>query len=122
MIRDILLVDDNEMFVDSARDVLEAEGYNVTTAGGGEEALAKAKEKQFCVVVMDIKMEGLNGVESFIEMKKLKPQIKVIMCTAHLVEDLIYRAEREGAFAILKKPVKMANLLEEIEKACSGGG
>ncbi len=117
----ILLVDDNEMFVDSARDVLEAEGYSVTTAGGGEEALAKAMDNDFCVVIMDIKMEGLNGVASFVEMKKLIPGIKVIMCTAHLVEDLIHRAEKEGAFAILKKPVKMTILLEEIEKACGTG-
>ena len=66
----VLLVDDNELFLDSARDVLEGEGYEVVTADSGEAALALVRAGHFPVVVMDIKMAGLNGVATFIEMKK----------------------------------------------------
>jgi len=113
----ILLVDDNAMFLDSARDVLEGEGHAVVTAESGEEALRRIHVRPFSVVVMDIKMAGLNGVETFIEMKQIRPDVRVIMCTAHLVEELIHLAEKEGAFAILKKPVKAPVLLDTIERA-----
>jgi DNA-binding NtrC family response regulator len=66
---------------------------------------------------MDIKMAGLSGVTTFIEMKKYRPGIRVIMCTAHLMEDLIHRAEEEGAFAVLKKPFRTGVLLEAMERA-----
>ncbi|MGO9118253.1 MAG: response regulator [Desulfomonilaceae bacterium] len=113
----VLLVDDNELFLDSARDVLEGEGYEVVTADSGEAALALVRAEHFPVVVMDIKMAGLNGVATFIEMKKYRPGIRVIMCTAHLMEDMIHRAETEGAFAVLKKPFKTGALLEAMERA-----
>jgi CheY-like chemotaxis protein len=114
----LLIVDDNETFLDSAGDVLEAEGFSVAAAAGGEEAIRRAREENFCVIVMDIKMGGLNGVETFIEMKKFRPDIKVIICTAHMVEDLIRQAEAEGVTAVLKKPFKTEVLLETIEEAC----
>jgi DNA-binding NtrC family response regulator len=115
--RRILLVDDNELFLDSARDVLESEGYTVITAESGEQALARVRAEYFPVVIMDIKMAGLSGVATFIEMKKYRPGIRVIMCTAHLMEDLIHSAEEEGAFAVLKKPFSTEVLLEAMERA-----
>jgi two-component system, NtrC family, response regulator GlrR len=118
--RRILLVDDNELFLDSARDVLESEGYTVITAESGEEALSRVRSEYFPVVVMDIKMAGLNGVATFIEMKRYRPGIRVIMCTAHLMEDMIGKAEEEGAFAVLKKPFRTGVLLEAIERAFQG--
>ncbi len=105
------------MFLDSARDVLEGEGYVVTTAQSGEEALGLIGGQDFSAVLMDIKMAGINGVETFVQMKQIKPDVRVIMCTAHIVEDLIRLAESEGAFAILKKPVKIEVLLDVMERA-----
>lgn len=116
----ILLVDDNAMFLDSARDVLEEENYAVTTAESGEEALRRVCGEDFPVVMMDINMAGINGVETFVQMKKIRPDVRVIMCTAHLVESLIELAEKEGAYAILKKPVRTGLLLETIERALTG--
>ena len=104
MKRKILLVDDNEDFLDSTKDVLEEEGYNVQTASSGEEAVRKVEEETLDLVVMDIKMPGLNGVESFIQMKKHRPDIKVIMCTAYIVDGLIRQAIEEGAYTVLNKP------------------
>ena len=113
----VLIVDDNAMFLDSARDVLEGEAYLVVTVESGEEALRRTQVQDFPVVLMDIKMGGLNGVETFIEMKRYRPDARVIICTAHLVESLIQRAEQEGAFAILKKPIRTDLLLKTIERA-----
>ncbi len=116
----ILLVDDNEAYLDSAKDVLEEEGYSVSTASSGERAVRRVLAQNFDVVLMDIKMAGLNGVEALVEMQKHRPGLRVIMCTAHILENMIARAQQEGAFAILKKPFKTDELLETIDSAmCS---
>jgi two-component system, NtrC family, response regulator HydG len=111
----ILLVDDNEEFLDSTKDVLEEEDYRVVTAAGGEEAIRQVENSDFDVILMDIKMPGLNGVDTFVEMKKRKPGVKVVMCTAYIVESLIRRALEEGAYAVLNKPFEMNSLLKTLE-------
>jgi CheY-like chemotaxis protein len=112
--RKILLVDDNEDFLDSTRDVLEDEGYDVQIASSGEEAIRRVVEAAVDLVVMDIKMPGLNGVESFIQMKKHRPRMPVIMCTAYIVDGLIRQALEEGAYTVLNKPFEMELLLNTI--------
>jgi DNA-binding NtrC family response regulator len=113
----ILLVDDNEAYLDSAKDVLEEEGCEVQTAGSGEEAVIQVQAEDFDLVLMDIKMAGLNGVEALVQMKAHRPEIRVIMCTAHLVEGMINLAEKKGAFAVLKKPFKTQDLMDTIDRA-----
>jgi CheY-like chemotaxis protein len=117
----ILLVDDNEDFLDSTRDVLEIEGYDVVTATNGPEAIARAAAEAFDLILMDIKMPGMNGVESFIEMKKHNPRIEVIMATAYSVQDLITQALKEGARAVLQKPLNLARLFDTIREIRSRG-
>lgn len=117
----ILLVDDNVDFLDSTKDVVEEEGFEVVTATNGEEAVRLVRWQDFDLVLMDIKMQGMNGVESFIEMKKHDPDIKVIMCTAYIVENLIREALEEGAFAVLSKPFDMDLLLKSIDDALNAG-
>lgn len=114
MKRKILLVDDNEDFLDSTRDVLEDEGYEVETASSGEEAVRRVEAAPVDLVVMDIKMPGLNGVESFIQMKRHRPRIPVIMCTAYIVDGLIRQALEEGAYTVLNKPFEMELLINTI--------
>jgi CheY-like chemotaxis protein len=113
----ILLVDDNAAYLDSAKDVLEEEGCRVQTAGSGEEAVFRVQTQDFDLVLMDIKMAGLNGVEALVQIKTHRPEVRVIMCTAHLVEGMINLAEREGAFAVLKKPFKTQELMDTIDRA-----
>jgi two-component system, NtrC family, response regulator HydG len=113
----ILLVDDDADYLDSTKDVLEEEGYEVVTAGSGEEAVRAAERRRFDVAVMDIKMPGLNGVEAFIEMKKRDPRVRCIMCTAYIVESLIRQALQEGVYAVLNKPFEIEALLKMIEDA-----
>jgi len=117
----ILLVDDNEDFLDSTRDVLEVEGYEVVTASSGEEALARTAAESFDLILMDIKMPGMNGVESFIEMKKHNPNIEVIMATAYSLQDLITKALQEGARAVLQKPLDLPKLFTTIRDIRGSG-
>lgn len=117
----ILLVDDNEAFLDSTKDVLEDQEYGVVTAVSGEEAVRVFGAHTFDVVLMDIKMPGMNGVESFIEMKRLRPGVKVIMVTAYGVEEMIRQALAEGALAVLHKPLDMTLFFRTIDEARKGG-
>jgi two-component system response regulator HydG len=112
----ILLVDDNKEFLDSTKDVLEMEGFDVVTATSGEESLMLTKTQSFEVVVMDIKMPGMNGVESFVAMKKQNPDVKVIIVTAYSVEELIQQAKDEGAYAVLNKPLDMDLVTKKINE------
>lgn len=113
----ILLVDDNLEYLDSTKDVLEDEGYDVCTATGGGDAVRQVQAQHFDAILMDIKMPGLNGVEAFLEMKKYDPNVRVIMCTAYGVESLIRQALDEGALAVLNKPFEMDELLQIIDDA-----
>jgi two-component system, NtrC family, response regulator HydG len=115
---EILLVDDNEEFLDSTRDVLENEGYQVATATSGENALNQVDKGTFDVVLMDIKMPGMNGVETFIKMKEKKPGIKVILFTAYSLGEWIHRANEESACAVFNKPLDMVELLKTIKSIC----
>ena len=120
----ILLVDDNVEFLDSVKDVLDDKGYDVVTADNGAEALRLVSGDWFDVVLMDIKMPGMNGVECFIEMKKLRPEPKVILMTAYSVEELIRQAFAEGVYAVLSKPLDMSVIfdrIDEIRKQGIGG-
>lgn len=110
----ILLVDDNEDFLDSTKDVLVDEGYEVMTATNGEDAVSLAGLHDYNVVLMDIKMPGLNGVESFLKMKEQNPDVRVILFTAYSLEELIARAKDEGACSVLTKPLDMSQLLETV--------
>jgi two-component system, NtrC family, response regulator HydG len=118
----ILLVDDNADFLDSICDLLELEGFEVTTAASGEDALACMTGRVFDLVLMDIKMPGMNGVECFMEMKKLQPGIRVMLATAYSVEELIQQARREGALEVLQKPLVIEELLAAVRRLCGGGG
>ena len=117
MKRRILLVDDNEDFLDSTLDVLEEVGYEVITANNGEDAVRKVDSIFFDVVLMDIKMPGLNGVESFLEMREKNPDVKVILCTAYPLEHLTEQARQQGVKAILTKPLRMTKLLATLDEA-----
>jgi two-component system, NtrC family, response regulator HydG len=121
MKRRVMLVDDNQAFLDSTKDVLEDKGYEVVTADSGEEAIEFLREQNFDVVIMDIKMPGMNGVESFIEMKKIRAGVAVIMITAYSIDSLIQKALDEGVYSILKKPLNINALFTTIDNLGTGG-
>lgn len=111
----ILVVDDNEAYTDSIKDILEDEGYEVETANSGEDACTLTDGNDFDLVLMDIKMPGMNGVECFLNMKAHNPGIKVILFTAYALTELIQQALENGVQTVLKKPLNMDTLHAAIE-------
>lgn len=112
----ILIADDEDGLRLSMAGILELEGHDVITAGSGEEAIEKVKQGSFDIAFLDIKMPGINGVDTFKEIKKLSPETVVIMMTAFAVKDLIKEAIREGAYACISKPFDMDRIIDTIKE------
>jgi len=117
MEQSVLIVDDNTELCETLADILEMAGFDVESAKGGEEGIKRVKERFFDVVLMDIKLPGMNGVEAFKGIKKISPKTRAIMMTAYAVEELIKEALNECAFTVLYKPFEMDKLLDLIEGA-----
>jgi two-component system response regulator HydG len=117
----ILIVDDDVGICETLSDIMEIKGYDTAIALDGYEAVQKIKEVAFDVILMDIKMPGMNGVETFKEIKKIRPETAVVMMTAYAVEDLIGEALREGAYGVLYKPFDMEQMIGLLEGIRGGG-
>lgn len=117
----ILVADDNLDFCSNLIDILELQGYEAESVSDGFKAVDAVKENGFDLVLMDIKMPGIDGVEAFKRLKKISPGIRVIMMTAYAVEDLVREALRDGAFGAFYKPLDMERLFSSIEKALPDG-
>jgi DNA-binding NtrC family response regulator len=111
----ILVVDDNNALAEGIADVLDAKGYHVSVANDGFAALDLVRKDPFDIVLMDIRMPGMNGVETYRGIKEFRPKIKAIMITAYSVEDLVEEAMQEGVCKILNKPIDLDGLMTLIE-------
>lgn len=112
----ILIVDDNESLRRSLSLILAREGYTVATAQDGPEAIKLAEQQPFNVIFMDIKMPVMDGVQTYKEIKQIRPEAAVIMMTAYAVEDLVQDALKEGAFAVVYKPADLDQILTLINR------
>ncbi len=112
----VLVVDDQVGMLETFTDILEDRGFSVVTAEDGFSAIKKVKEQSFDIIFMDIKMPGINGVQTYREIKKINPKIAVIMMTAYSVEDLIKEAIDEGAYTVIYKPFDMDKVIQTIER------
>jgi two-component system, NtrC family, response regulator HydG len=111
----VFIVDDDKDLAESLSIALEGSGCEVEVAHSGEEAITIFRERDFDIAFMDVKLPGKNGVESFLEIKKMKPWVKVVMMTGYSVEQLLEQALDNGAWGILKKPIDMKILLETLK-------
>jgi len=116
----VLLVDDDKDMTETLSDILTDKNYHVETANSGLEAIEKVKTHAFDTVLLDIKMPGINGVETFKEIKKIRPEAVVMLMTAQSVEELVAEALDEGAYGIMYKPIETKGLVEFIETAKRG--
>ena len=113
----ILVVDDIRSMRVTLGGILEDKGHNVVTAENGYQAIEAAKQTLFDVIFIDIKMPGINGVQTFREIRKIDRRAVVIMMTAYSVEDLVKEALEEGAYAIVYKPFDVEKIIAVIEEA-----
>ncbi len=111
----ILIVDDEEMQRDMLQGFLLKQGYGVETASGGDEAMVLFDQNGFDLVLLDHRMDGMNGDELLAHLKKKNPLVRAIMITAYASVDTAVRVMRLGADDFLEKPVDLANLLAKIE-------
>lgn len=116
----VLIVDDNEDLCDNLVDILEDRGYRAVAVPDGPQAIALVEGTSFDVILMDVKMPVMNGVETYKRIKHIRPQAVVIMMTAYSVEELVQEALAEGAYAVLYKPLDIDRVVELIEKARDG--
>ena len=114
----VLLVDDEEQFVYNMSRILKVRGFEVATATDGHKAMNTIKYGGgFDVVVLDIKMPGMDGIEALKEIKKWAPDTEVIMLTGHASLSTGAQAIRRGAYDFLMKPCDIEDLVEKIREA-----
>jgi DNA-binding NtrC family response regulator len=113
----VLVVDDDKVLQQSLREVLEFNGFVVDIADNGKEAISAFMRTRPGLVVMDVNMPEMNGIEAMIEMKRIDPTVIVIIATAYSnVADAV-RAVKEGAYNYLEKPITSDNLVALLKRA-----
>jgi two-component system, OmpR family, response regulator len=114
MDRKILLVDDEADFREIMAKFFRRRKIDFSTAGDCLEALDRLGQDNFDVVIMDVRMPGLDGLECMAEMKKVQPELEVIILTGHASLNVGISGMKQGAFDYCLKPVDFDELLEKI--------
>ncbi len=113
----VLLVDDEKDFVEMLSLRLNEVGEKVTTAHSGKECLENLENNKIDVVILDIKMPGMDGMETLGEIKKKFPLVEVIMLTGHGSTETAVEGMKMGAFDYLMKPADFDDLTTKLEAA-----
>jgi len=113
----VLLVDDEADFLDTLVKRMKKRSVEAWGVRSGEEALDHLKQNQVDVVVLDVRMQGMNGIETLRQLKRRFPLVEVIMLTGHAAMEVAIEGMEIGAFDYLMKPVDIDSLLYKIEDA-----
>ncbi len=113
----VLLIDDEEEFVRALAKRLKARGLNVDISPDGESAVAKVKQSDFDVIVLDLAMPGIDGLETLKRLRKVNPDLQVILLTGHGSIKSGVAAMKSGATDFLEKPAPFPELLAKIQEA-----
>ena len=113
----LLLVDDEERFRTTLAKRFAEKGVDVAQAGDAKSALSLIRKTSFDVIVLDIKMPEMDGIEALGEIKKINRHVEVILLTGHAAVDSAVDGMRLGAFDYLLKPCEFEHLLEKVEAA-----
>jgi len=117
----VLIVDDEERFRDNTRKMLDKRGFDTTAVGDGLEAVEKVREQAFDVIILDIMMPRMDGQKALVEIKKLRPEARVIMLTGHGTSQNAVESLKSGVFDFLSKPCEIELLSRKILEAGSAG-
>lgn len=122
MPKNILLIDDEELIIKSLRILLEKNGFNVFIAKNGQDALEISEEESFDLVIADIRMPGMNGVEIIRTIsekidKKNSEKIPVIFITGYADDEIKQKAESLEPVAYIYKPFETSYLMDKIKAA-----
>jgi DNA-binding NtrC family response regulator len=117
MAKKILVVDDEKIVCDMAKVILQNEGYEVETFTDSQLALEALQHTPYDLVVTDLMMEQISGMDILREVNRLYPKTRVIMLTAYATLDATIEAIRERIFDFFPKPVKIEELKKSVKKA-----
>ena len=115
----MMLVDDEERFLSTTQKLLSRKGYDVLTASSGTDALDILRTHNIHVVILDVKMPGMDGIETLNAIKRNYPLVEVIMLTGHGTIDSAVEGLKAGATDYLTKPTDVQDLIEKAEEAFS---
>jgi DNA-binding NtrC family response regulator len=118
---DILIVDDDTQLRRSFDKLLTEEGHSIRAASTGEAALAMVQDSAPDLVVMDVRLPGMNGIETFRAIREIEPKVPVIVMTAFGTTDVAIEATKLGAFEYVLKPFEIPDILTLIEQAMESG-
>ena len=113
----VILVDDEKEFVTTLSERIEMRAVDSEIAFSGEAAMAILAENTFDVMILDLNMPGMDGLETLEKVKAVRPEIKVIILTGHGSEKERIKSMELGAFAYMQKPVDLDTLMGQIKKA-----
>lgn len=113
----ILIVEDEIVMRESVRDWLTEDGYDVECVESGEKALARIKEEEFGVIVLDLRLPGIDGLQVYEHVKEVTPETKGVIITAYPSKDTWEKAQKLGLLDYLSKPFKVEDLEKLIDKA-----
>ncbi len=112
----IMLVDDEEAIRHSLGEILRLEGYNVEAVGSGEAAIEALQREKFDLILLDLKMPGMDGMEALGLITKAAPETKVILLTAHGSLESAIEALRQGAHDYILKPASSRAILNSVAR------
>jgi two-component system response regulator HydG len=114
----VMVVDDDPGTCITLRNILIRRGYDVGIAHTGEEAIAMAQERAYGVIFIDMKLPTLNGLETYLAIRKLNPEVVAIVMTGYRQEmsDLVEEALHSSAYTCLYKPLDMAELVKLVDE------
>lgn len=113
----MMLVDDEERFLSTTKKVLEKMGHDVLTAKNGYEALDNLTQQNIHVVILDVKMPGMDGLETLKAIKRRFPLVEVIMLTGHGTVETAVDGLKSGATDYILKPADINDLIKKAEEA-----
>ncbi|MCG6982428.1 MAG: response regulator [Deltaproteobacteria bacterium] len=113
----VLILDDEPIVWKRLKPALEKVGYEVEAFTQSSNAMRRVGEKEFDIVVTDLKMEGIDGMAFMTEVKKLSPRTEVIVITGFATMETAKESFQKGVFDFLAKPFKRGELLEIVKKA-----
>ncbi len=119
---DLLVVDDQMGVRRLISEALLEIGYYADQASSGREALEKLKEKEYHLIILDVKMPGMSGVETLYEIRKIKPDIPVVLMTAYEELEIMEEAEKLGVKRYLCKPFDIDELRALTRQLIPRGG
>ena len=117
----VLIVDDERAIQVTLRGVLEDEGYRVTTVGTGPDAIAAVADESPDAVFLDIWMRGMDGLETLAEMRRVRPDVTVVMISGHGMIETAVKATRLGAYDFIEKPLSIEKTLLTLQRALEHG-